>query len=169
MLAAVTAADVFFMEAYAYRCHPRYQRLRELLAENSIGEVRMMHATFAFDGTQLKRPRLFTAAHGGGGLMDVGVYPLSWLRWFGAGEPISAKALGIKGASGVDEWASGVLRFANNRIATFSTAIRCVQPSSAIIYGALGSIEIEEPWRCSANAALVVQVYGKTPRAHSQR
>ena len=164
VLAAVKAADVFFMEAYAYRCHPRYQRLRELLAENHIGEVRMMHATFCFDGSSLNRPRLFTAAHGGGGLMDVGVYPLSWLRWFGAGEPISAKALGIKGASGVDEWASGVLRFANHAIGSFATAIRCGQPSSAVLYGSLGAIEVEEPWRCSANAALVVQVPGKTPR-----
>jgi len=163
VIAAVTKAGVFFMEAYAYRCHPRYARLRELLAENTIGEVRMLHATFAFDGSTLGRPRLFAVEQGGGGLMDVGVYPLSWLRWFGDGEPVAAKALGIKGASGVDEWVSGVLRFANHRIASFATAIRCVQPSVATIYGSLGSIDIEEPWRCPASAALVVNVAGKTP------
>jgi len=160
VIAAVTTAGVFFMEAYAYRCHPRYARLRELLAEHTIGEVRMLHATFAFDGSTLGRPRLFAVEQGGGGLMDVGVYPLSWLRWFGDGEPVAAKALG---ASGVDEWVSGVLRFANHRIASFATAIRCVQPSVATIYGSLGSIDIEEPWRCPANAALVVTVAGKPP------
>lgn len=163
VLAAVESAGVFFMEAYAYRCHPRYQTLKRLLADGAIGELRMLHATFAFDGSELGRPRLFTPAHGGGGLMDVGVYPLSWMRWIAGGEPVAAKAAGVKGASGVDEWAAGVLRFPSNVVGTFATAVRVSQPTVASLYGGAGWIEVVEPWRCPANAPLVVHRPGREP------
>lgn len=161
VLAAVEHAGVFYMEAYAYRCHPRYATLRKLLADGVIGEVRMLHAVFAFDGSGMDRPRLFAPEQGGGGLMDVGVYPLSWMRWIVGAEPIAAKAAGIKGATGVDEWAAGVLRFPSGVIGTFATAVRCAQPSAAMIYGSLGSIEVVEPWRCPPNAPLIVRLPGK--------
>ncbi len=160
VLSEVRTLNVFFMEGYAYRCHPRYRTLRRLLAEGAIGAIRMMHATFAFDGSALDRPRLYAPEQGGGGLMDVGVYPLSWLRWIAGAEPIAAKALGLKGGSGVDEWAGGVLRFPEGAIATFATAVRCAQPSVAAIYGAKGMIEVIEPWRCPANAPLILRPHG---------
>lgn len=163
VLAAVREAQVFFMEAYAYRCHPRYRTLRRLLAEGAIGELRMMHATFAFDGSTLDRPRLYAPELGGGGLMDVGVYPLSFIRWLAGAEPVAAQALGIKGPSGVDEWAGGVLRFPNHVIATFATAVRCAQPSSAWLYGATGAIEVVEPWRCPPQAPLILHRPGVAP------
>ncbi len=164
-LEAVKRAGVFYMEAYAYRCHPRYAALAELIRSGAIGEVRMLHATFCFDGSAMNRPRLFTPEHGGGGLMDVGVYPLSWMRWIVGAEPIIAKATGLKGASGVDDCAGGSLRFPGGQVATFATAVRCAQPSAAAIYGSTGWIEVVEPWRCPAGAPFVVHV----PGAEDQR
>ncbi len=160
VLAAVRAHHVFFMEAYAYRCHPRYDTLRRLLDDGAIGEVRMLHATFAFDGSSLGRPRLYLPEHGGGALMDVGVYPLSWLRRQAGQEPIAAKALGLKGASGVDEWGGGVLRFPSGVIGTFATAVRVSQPSVAQLYGERGAIEVVEPWRCPRNAPIIIRRAG---------
>jgi predicted dehydrogenase len=160
VLKEVRMLNVFYMEAYAYRCHPRYRALRKVLESGAIGAIRMLHATFAFDGSALERPRIFAPELGGGGLMDVGVYPLSWLRWIAGAEPIAAKALGLKGGSGVDEWAGGVLRFPAGAIATFATAVRCAQPSVAAIYGAKASIEVIEPWRCPANAPIIVRPHG---------
>ena len=160
VILAVRQHDVFFMEAYAYRCHPRYETVKRLLAEGVIGEVRMLHATFAFDGSSLGRPRLYSPEQGGGALMDVGVYPLSWLRRQAGAEPIAAKALGVKGASGVDEWGGGVLRFPSGIIGTFATAVRLAQPSAGQIYGERGSIEVQEPWRCPQGVPIIVRRNG---------
>jgi predicted dehydrogenase len=160
-LDAVKRAGVFYMEAYAYRCHPRYETLRRAIASGAIGEVRMLHATFCFDGSAMNRPRLFTPEHGGGGLMDVGVYPLSWMRWMVGAEPTAAKAAGLKGASGVDDYAGGALRFPGGQVGTFATAVRCAQPSAAAIYGSAGWIEVVEPWRCAPDSPIIVRATGK--------
>ncbi len=160
VLETVRAHDVFFMEAFAYRCHPRIAQLQALLASRPIGEVRMAHASFAFDGDQLDRPRLWAREQGGGSLMDVGVYPLSWLRmvarFIGIGEPDAACATAHLRASGVDEWAAGALRFPGGFTASFACAARCVQPNVAAIHGSQGWIEVVDPWRSTPGTAAFV-------------
>jgi predicted dehydrogenase len=163
VLEAVRANKVFYMEAYAYRHHPRYVALRRQLADGVIGDIRLMHAVFSIDGTTLDRPRLYTLEHGGGGLMDVGCYPLSWMRWMVGAEPLHAKATGAKGASGVDEWVAGALRFPSGATGSFLTGVRCAVPTSAAIYGAAGHLEIDMPWRCSPGSAMVLHRPGKSP------
>lgn len=149
---AARIAGRLWLEAYAYRCHPRLARLAELLAHGAIGEPRLAHATFCFDGRALGRSRLWDPAQGGGALLDVGVYPLSLLRliarFAGAGEPLAAQVDGgVTG--GVDHWCAGTLRFATGLIATFQTAIVCSVPSVATLHGTDGSIELPDPWRCN--------------------
>lgn len=151
MTAAAQAAGRFWMEAYAYRCHPRYARLAELLANGAIGTPRLAHATFCFDGRALGRPRLWDPAMGGGALLDVGVYPLSLLRliatFLGLGEPEVAHAAG-QIVAGVDHCSAGVLRWRGGLTATWQTAIAVAAPSVASVHGDDGQIEIRAPWRC---------------------
>jgi predicted dehydrogenase len=150
MVDAARKAGRFWMEAYAYRCHPRYARIAELMANGAIGEARLAHATFCFDGSSLGRPRLWDPQMGGGALMDVGVYPLSLLRllarFAGHGEPDEVHASG-RISEGVDHWSAGVLRFGGRFVATWQTAIACAAPSVASIHGELGQIEIRSPWK----------------------
>ena len=158
VFAACARHRVFWYEAYAYRCHPRYARLAELIAGGAIGTPRLAHAVFAFDGTAMGRARLWDPAQGGGGLMDVGVYPLSLLRliarFAGDGEPVAAQALAHV-AGGVDHWAAGTLRFASGFTASFQSAVACTAPSQAAVYGSAGWIEIPEPWKCRESALIV--------------
>ena len=161
---AARSVGRLWMEAYAYRCHPRMARLAELIAGGAIGTVRMAHATFCFDGRSLGRPRLLDPAQGGGALLDVGVYPLSLLRliarFAGAGEPLSAQVEGhIIG--GVDHWCGGVLRFDTGFTATFQTAIACAVPSVTTLHGDSGSIDVIDPWKCNS-PDLVVHRPGHT-------
>jgi len=150
---AARSAGRLWLEAYAYRCHPRLARLAELIAGGAIGSVRLAHATFCFDGRALGRQRLFDPAQGGGALLDVGVYPLSLLRliarFAGAGEPVSALVDG-QVIGGVDHWCAGMLRFDTGLTATFQTAIACAVPSVATLHGDNGSIDITDPWKCSS-------------------
>ncbi len=153
MLDAARTAGTFFMEGFLWRCHPRTAQLRTMLTD--LGPLHSAHAAFCFDGGRPVKERLAKPEFGGGALMDVGCYPVSWLRWL-AGEPLRLSATAhIEG--GVDLNTGGALRFANGLLATFATSVIGVQPTINRVYGALGSIEIHEPWRNTAGAPLIVR------------
>jgi predicted dehydrogenase len=147
VLSVVKRQDVFFMEAFMYRCHPQWQKVKEIIATGAIGEVRVMHSAFSFNmGPRYDDFRL-SGALAGGGLMDVGVYCVSAFRLIAGEEPLACRALGKIGErSGVDEWAAGVLQFPSGMIGYFTTGIECSVPSSAVIYGSEGSIAVASPW-----------------------
>ncbi|MGO1257425.1 MAG: Gfo/Idh/MocA family protein, partial [Brachybacterium sp.] len=68
------------LEAYMYRFHPQTQRVLDLVAEGAIGDVAHVDASFAFD-TGGRSGRLFDPAIAGGGILDVGCYPMSLARF----------------------------------------------------------------------------------------
>src|SRR5262249_34925205 len=127
-MAVVEAArrhDVFLMEAYMYRCHPQTARLVELIREGAIGEVRVIEASFGFDIGDKPDHRLLDHGLAGGGILDVGGYPVSISRLIagaaagtGFADPIEVHGAGHIGASGrVDEWAVATLRFPGDIVA----------------------------------------------------
>ena len=63
-----------------YRCHPQTAKLVELLREKAIGEVRVIQATFSFHAGFNPESRLFKNDLAGGGILDVGCYPVSLAR-----------------------------------------------------------------------------------------
>src|SRR5688572_32176004 len=77
---AARAHGVFLMEAFMYRCHPQTRKLIDLLRGGAIGEVRAVHAAFSFRAPFDPASRLFNKALGGGGILDVGCYPVSMAR-----------------------------------------------------------------------------------------
>ena len=154
VLAAVRAAGTFFMEGFLYRCHPRWDRLREMLAAGIIGDLRLLHAAFCFDAGG--KERLLSRAQGGGALMDVGCYPLSWLRWFAGGEPTATTCVAMLGGDGVDLTASAQLVFPGGLIGTLHTSCASARHISAALYGSRGRIEITEPWRSTPGEAAFV-------------
>ena len=82
MVEAALANDVFLMEAFMYRCHPQIAKLIELIGQKAIGDVKMIQATFSFHGPKPFHPdsRLTSNALGGGGILDVGSYTVSFAR-----------------------------------------------------------------------------------------
>src|SRR6185295_8727388 len=81
VIEAAIEHDVFLMEAFMYRCHPQTKRLVELIRdERVIGDVRVIHATFSFHANFNTEGRIFSNALAGGGIMDVGCYPVSMSR-----------------------------------------------------------------------------------------
>ena len=156
-MAIVEAAErnnVFLMEAFMYRCHPQTKKLIELLKEKAIGQVRVIQATFSFGAGYNLESRLLNNALGGGGILDVGGYPVSMSRLI-AGiangkdfiEPIEVKGCGYLGAeSRVDEYAVAVAKFPGNIIAELATGVQVTQDNSVRIYGSEGNIVIPWPW-----------------------
>src|SRR5207237_9838586 len=82
IIEAAIANDVFLMEAFMYRCHPQTARIIELIREKAIGQVRVIQATFSFHWPIEfdANSRLLAQDLGGGGILDVGCYPVSMSR-----------------------------------------------------------------------------------------
>ncbi len=147
--------DVFLMEAFMYRCHPQTAKIVELVKSGAIGEVRVIQGTFSFHAP---RPwndtsRIINSALGGGGILDVGCYPVSMARLIAGAargeafaEPIELKACGHVGKTGVDEWTSAVLRFPGDIIAQVSTGVQVNQENVVHIFGSDGKIFVPNPW-----------------------
>jgi predicted dehydrogenase/aryl-alcohol dehydrogenase-like predicted oxidoreductase len=175
IIEAARLNDVFLMEAFMYRCHPQTRRLIELLQEKVIGQVKLIQATFSFNAAFNAEGRVWKNASGGGGILDVGCYPVSMVRLIAgvaAGQPF-ADPVQVSGAgtlnavTGVDEYAAGVLKFASGIVAQVATGIALQQENVVRIYGTEGSILIPTPWipaRDGGTTKLIVHKQSQEPR-----
>lgn len=149
---------VFLMEAMWTRYLPIFVRVRELLAQGVIGDVRQLMADFGFRTRVNPQGRLFNPNLGGGGLLDVGIYPLSLASMiFGTPERVTGMA--HLGETGVDEDAAFILGYADGALALLSCAVRTNTPMTAILNGTEGRITIHSPWWVATK--MTVEVYGK--------
>jgi len=153
MLQAAWENNVFFMEAYMYRCHPQIARMLELLREGAIGEVRSITAQFSFNANYDLEGRLFNRTLGGGGILDVGGYCTSMARLIAGAnqgavvEPERVFAVGHVGReSGVDEYTSALLLFPGDIVAVLSCGLRLQHDNKVTIEGTGGSIILANPW-----------------------
>ena len=83
-------AGTFAGEAFMYRLHPMTQRLGELIASGTIGDVRMIQTSFGFQMPGfMPEHRLFANDLAGGGILDVGGYPVSMSRFIAGARQVS--------------------------------------------------------------------------------
>ena len=175
MIEAARRNDVFFMEAFMYRCNPQTKRLVELVKSKAIGEVRMIKATFSFQcGYGNLEGRLMNPALGGGGILDVGCYVVSMSRLIAGAalgrdfaHPIAVQGAGQLGRTGVDEWAAAILKFEGGIVAQCSTGVQLNQDNSVVICGSEGSITVPAPWFCNGRdpgkVSFTLACHGKDP------
>lgn len=181
MVKAARENKVFFMEGFMYRCHPQTAKLVELIRKKTIGEVRVIHASFCFETAVDLKNRLFNRKLGGGGILDVGCYPVSMARLvagaalgFAPGrvfaDPLEVKGSAILGAkSQVDEVAVATLKFPGGILAELSCGIRANRNGPMVkIDGLKGSVMVPSPWsarRYGGTSYLLLQMHGeKKPR-----
>lgn len=93
---------VFLMEAMWMRFQPYWSILEALIADGAIGPVRTISADFGFAAVPDPTRRLFNVEQGGGALLDIGIYPVTFATLL-AGEPEGVTAIGTEAESGVDD------------------------------------------------------------------
>ena len=146
MIEACRAADVLLMEAFMYRLHPSWQRTHELVASGTIGELQAIQARFTYYNVDPDNIRNI-ADYGGGGLMDIGCYPINVARWFFGGEPIRVTAAVRRDPTfGTDVLASAVLEFDGGRQATFTCSTQLEPDQRVHLLGTSGRLEVEIPF-----------------------
>lgn len=155
MIEAARAHDIFLMEAFMYLCTPQTRKLIEIIRSGALGQVRVIQATFSFHWppTVEQRTRLTDSELAGGGILDVGCYPISFARLVAGvangtefAEPVALKGAGHVGKTGIDEWASAVLRFPGDIVAHLSTGVQVNQESACRVYGSEGWMHLPSPW-----------------------
>ena len=134
-------SGVFVMEAMWTRFQPAVVRLRELIADGAIGEVRSVQADLGVQRDFDPSDRLFAPELGGGALLDLGVYVVSFAQML-LGAPSTVTATGSTFDNGVDAEASLLLGWADGRSATLMTSLRNALPGQARVFGTAGWIDV---------------------------
>lgn len=140
----------FLMEAMWMYCHPMVRRLKALVDDGAIGRVRSLQADFGLAGHLLPEARngALPASHrlrdpalGGGALLDLGVYPVSFTQLL-LGEPSDVVARAVLSEEGVDLQTGALLSWESGALASVHCSIVGGTATSASVTGSKGRIDI---------------------------
>lgn len=152
-------AGTFAGEAFMYRLHPQTAKIVELVKSSAIGDVRMIQSSFGFSmGKFQPQHRLFASALAGGGIMDVGCYPVSMARLLAGAatgkafaDPVKVAGAARLNDEGTDDWAAAVLTFEGGIVAQVSCAVMVNLDNVLRIHGSEGRIEVPDFWFAGGN------------------
>lgn len=141
LMAAARRRQVFAMEAMWTRFQPAIMAACALIADGAIGEVRQVQADLGVDRRYDPTDRLFDPAQGGGAMLDLGVYVVSFAQHF-LGTPDRVRVSGSLAPTGVDAEAGLLLGYDGGRAAALLISLRNPTPGMARIHGTKGWIEV---------------------------
>jgi predicted dehydrogenase len=160
IMSAARDGGVFVMEAMWTRFQPAIVAARELIADGAIGEVRQVQVDLGVDRPYDPSDRLFDPAQGGGAMLDLGVYVVSFAQHF-LGEPARVDVGGSLAPTGVDAEAGLLLSYDDGRAASLLISLRGGTPGAARIHGTRGWIDV--PPRFHHPKRIVVKRTGSDP------
>jgi predicted dehydrogenase len=141
VITAARERQVFVMEAMWTRFQPAIVAARALIDDGAIGEVRQLQADLGVDRPYNPADRLFDPAQGGGAMLDLGVYVVSFAQYF-LGTPDRVEVSGSLAPTGVDAEAGLLLGYDDGRVATLLISLKHHTPGAARIQGTEGWIEV---------------------------
>jgi predicted dehydrogenase len=145
---AADRAQRILMEAFMYRHNPQTKRLRRLVDEGAVGDVRLIRSAFSYSLYDEQNIRLRTDVEGGA-LMDVGCYCVSGSRLAAGGEPESVFGAAWYGPTGTDWVFTGSMRFPGDLLATFDCGTALPGRDELEVIGSEGSLFLDDPWHCT--------------------
>jgi len=151
---AARAAGVYVLEAMWTRFQPKTIAIHRLVADGALGTVREVEAAFGFAFAPDPANRLFDPALGGGALLDLGVYPISFaLALLGA--PTGVDVRGRLAFTGVDAHAVIIGEHAGGALSRLSTSLDAEPDNRAVVLGEAARIEVDPSFHASGAFELV--------------
>ena len=146
MAQVAAETGLILMDAFHYRYHPLFHRAREIYASGLLGKIINIHAEFNVpvpDPTDI-RMHYGTA---GGVTMDIGCYPISWVRHLTATEPMEIKANAEVGPMNVDVYLATQMLFPGNLQVSTAADMRADAKLTAFIkvVGEIGTMVVNNP------------------------
>ncbi|MCJ1713568.1 aldo/keto reductase [Curtobacterium sp. VKM Ac-2922] len=176
---AARQAGLPLVEAYMYRFHPQTAALLDLVRSGAIGAVTHVDASFAFRAGS-RTGRLFDVATAGGGILDVGGYPVTMTAAIvqaatgvAVAEPTELTATGSLGPTGVDEWTTAQLTYRGGATgpdtitASVRTGVRVEDENAVTVYGTTGRLRLSDPWTLGDDPTIQVDTVDADPRTLS--
>ncbi len=145
MIDLARSQGLFLMEAMWTRFLPAMVQVREWIAAGEIGTVELVRANLSFMAEFNPASRLFAPEMGGGALLDVGIYPVSFAHMI-LGTPQTIYGTAALGKTGTDDRSAYMFGYEGGKTALLSSAVQLGVPVEADIIGTKGYIKIHEPW-----------------------
>ena len=142
MVDAARSAGVLLVEAMWTRWLPHIVRVREVLAAETLGEIRYVTAEHGQWFAEDPAHRLFAPSLGGGALLDLGIYPISFAHMV-LGTPASIVARSTPAFTGVDGTTSAIFTYESGAQAVVVTSLGARSNNPAAIYGSEARLEID--------------------------
>ena len=161
MAAAAERHSRVVAEALMYRTHPQTLKVKQLVDSGKLGKVKVVRGSFTYDETPSDSYRR-NPEMGGGGLWDVGSYPLSYMRMILAMEPLEVFGWQVMGPTGVDEMFAAQLRFPGDVYTQFDCSVKIPYHVFMEIVGDGGTLIIPEPFNPGTKEKLYLACNGKT-------
>lgn len=152
MVEAARSHDIFLMEAMWMRFQPAISRLEAIIRSGQIGAPRAVQADFGFVAAPHPSDRLFDRSLGGGTVMDLGVYVVTFATLF-LGNPDSVTANAQISGAGVDEQA-GIVMSHPGGLSTLSTSFVADSSMEAFVSGSDGHIRVHAPFHHSPKLSI---------------
>ena len=141
---AARAHDVVLAEAMTIYHMPIYRRLREIMASGSFLPLCMIQMNFGSFKEYDRKNRFFNRSLAGGAMLDIGVYALSFVRYFLTSQPTEVLSQVKYAPTGVDEQASILLKNAEEEMAAITLSLHAKQPKRGTIAFENGYVEMFE-------------------------
>lgn len=158
IIAYAREKKVFLMEAIWTRFQPIHKTVKEWIKNGEIGDVSLIRADFAFNVPWPAGDRHINNDLGGGAIMDVGVYIVSYLHQILEQHPEKVIGLAHVGESKVDLKNSFIMSYTNGILATCNAAVVTDIAQDCYIYGTKGQIVVKNFWR---STTAFIEVHGK--------
>jgi predicted dehydrogenase len=142
MIDAARARGTFLMEAMWMRFLPHIARVRKILAAGTLGKIAYLTAEHAQWFAEDPEFRLFAPSLGGGALLDLGIYPVSFEHLV-LGVPSRITAVSDRAFTGVDATTSMIFQYDGGAHAVLTTSLACASNNPAAIYGSEARLEID--------------------------
>lgn len=156
MVQVAREENVFLMEAMITRHVPLVHKVLDWIKDGRIGEPRMVRASRCAREEFKTGARQLNPELGGGSLLDVGVYVISFASMIFRKPPVEVVGLGHIGDWGSDEQGVAILKYDNGEVADLSFALRTAAVNEAYIFGTAGYIKVDEVFAVPSKASLFI-------------
>lgn len=154
--------QLFLMEGMWTRFFPAVRHVRQLLADKAIGDVHHVHAAFGVP-FNAENARLWDNALGGGGLLDIGIYPLAFATMVFGTKPAKITATGQVNEAQVDTYGAVTLEYSASRFATIEYTMLAEVDETVTITGSQGRIHVPAPAHTAKEVHVVTYLEDGTP------
>ncbi|MBT3460566.1 MAG: Gfo/Idh/MocA family oxidoreductase [Gammaproteobacteria bacterium] len=153
-----TACGLVLMEAFHYRYHPLFQAAVEVMQAGEIGVVEHLDAVFQVKGPIPSNDIRRNYGLGGGVLMDIGCYPISWIRHLMQAEPVVVSATAITDPDQVDVEMRASLSFELGATAMITGSMKADVDFKAVVevFGSEGQMTLRNPLAPQLGHELIV-------------